>query len=343
MANYSAAQTFIYSNQNGLPALGPPGGALAIDSENDDSFEVGDTEVIIFQSPPGLPPSTVSAQFAGTITVDGTEYPVFESARAYFLLDSEPSTISTPPATLTESDINAQDFAFCFLAGTMVATPDGERAVETLAIGDPILTADGRSVPVRWVGRQTVFPPFAPERMLPVRIERGALDGMADRVIGADGEALGSTGPVPHRDLIVTADHGIMIAGPDGQGVVVNASALVNGTTIRFVEASELPQSVVYYHVETADHDAIVAEGAPAETFIDYHARRSFDNYAQYEALYGAERIVPEMALPRISSQRLLPDHVRAKLDIAENRTAEAMLDDAFEMAGKGTFAARAA
>ena len=336
MANYSAAQTFIYSNQNGFPVLGPPGEAVAIDSENDDSFEVGDTEQIIFEPPAGRPPITVDAQFVGTITVNGNEYPVFEDLRSYFLLDSNPSTIGTPPATLTASDITAQDFAFCFLAGTMVATPSGEVAVEALGIGDPILTADGRTVPVRWVGRQTVFPAFAPERMLPVRIERGALDGVADAVEG-------STGPVPHRDLIVTADHGMMIAGPDGQGVVVNASALVNGTTIRFVEASELPQSVIYYHVETADHDAIVAEGAPAETFIDYRSRQTFDNYAEYEALYGTERIVPEMARPRVSSQRLLPDHVRAQLNIAENRTAEAMLDDAFEMAGKGTFAARAA
>ena len=34
--------------------------------------------------------------------------------------------------------------AVCFFAGTMIACPDGERAVETLSIGDLVLTSDGR-------------------------------------------------------------------------------------------------------------------------------------------------------------------------------------------------------
>jgi hypothetical protein len=49
---------------------------------------------------------------------------------------------------------------FCFLAGTLIATPTGAVPVETLAIGDPILTADGRTVPVKWLGRQTLSTRF---------------------------------------------------------------------------------------------------------------------------------------------------------------------------------------
>ncbi|MEM6464441.1 MAG: right-handed parallel beta-helix repeat-containing protein, partial [Pseudomonadota bacterium] len=44
----------------------------------------------------------------------------------------------------------------CFARGTAIATPDGERRVEHLRIGDRVLTGDGRAVPARWIGRQTV-------------------------------------------------------------------------------------------------------------------------------------------------------------------------------------------
>ncbi len=49
----------------------------------------------------------------------------------------------------------------CFMAGTMIRTPNGEVAVETLKRGDLVLTNDGRSVPVDWLGIQTVSLRFA--------------------------------------------------------------------------------------------------------------------------------------------------------------------------------------
>ena len=49
--------------------------------------------------------------------------------------------------------------AICFMAGTSVATPDGDIAVEKLSLGQLVRTADGGSAPVRWIGRQTIFAP----------------------------------------------------------------------------------------------------------------------------------------------------------------------------------------
>ncbi|NKX43989.1 hypothetical protein [Roseicyclus persicicus] len=60
----------------------------------------------------------------------------------------------------------------------------------------------------------------------------------------------------------------------------------------------------------------IVANGAPAETFIDYVGRQVFDNYAEYVALYGEERIITEAPYPRISTPRLLPSALKARLGI---------------------------
>lgn len=195
----------------------------------------------------------------------------------------------------TDTNINFTTwgtYTYCFAAGTGIATPSGEVAVEALAIGDKVLTADGRTIPVRWIGRQMVSNLFAGERARPVLIRAGALgDGL------------------PRADLTVTADHGMVI-----DGLVINAGALVNGTTITSVPLAELPATVTYYHVETADHHVILANGAPAETFVDYAGRAAFDNYAEYLALYGAPQMIAELRAPRITSARLLPASIRARL-----------------------------
>lgn len=110
----------------------------------------------------------------------------------------------------------------CFREGTPIATPAAERPVEALGPGDPVLTADGRVVPVKWIGRQTRMVTFSGDAVCPVRIRAGAL---ADNV--------------PHADLDVTADHGMLV-----DGLVVNAGALVNGTSVVRVPASELPARI---------------------------------------------------------------------------------------------------
>jgi hypothetical protein len=203
---------------------------------------------------------------------------------------SDPATFSL--ANFPLSSVDSSAFTVCFAAGTLIATPKGEAAVETLQIGDLIRTADGRSVPVKWIGRQTVQKLFAGERARPVRVAAGAL--------GCG---------LPHTDLVLTADHALIL-----DGFAINAGALVNGTTITLEPLASLPDRVTYYHVETEDHDIILANGTPAETFVDYVGRQAFDNHAEYAELYGDERIIAEMPLPRISTARLVPPALRNRL-----------------------------
>ncbi|MFW2544443.1 Hint domain-containing protein [Primorskyibacter sp. 2E107] len=185
-------------------------------------------------------------------------------------------------------------FPTCFATGTEIATQCGSKTVETLEIGDMVATHGGSFVPVKWVGRQKLVSVFARHKAQPVRFRAGSLgDGL------------------PHTDLMVTGDHGMLL-----DGLVINASALVNGTTVDWVPLSELANEVTYFHIETADHNVILANGAEAETFVDPVGRRQFDNYQEYLDLYGVERIVPEMNHPRITSARLLPDKLKTRLGI---------------------------
>ena len=68
-----------------------------------------------------------------------------------------------------------------------------------------------------------------------------------------------------------------------------------------------MPTKFVWWRVELEEHRCVVANGVPAESFIDYVGRSGFDNYDEYLGLAGADRLIPEMPFARISARRLLP------------------------------------
>ena len=279
MATYAYVDVARFTNIDGTfvnGALLGESGTLN-DGEDDNTFEGVETVE------GGFRPSQL---YEGFVEIGGQQWPAFSGPPGELFVYF--ATPVTPPLNFTV--VNPFPFTVCFAPGTAIATPEGAVAVEALSIGDPVLTADGRTVPVKWVGRQTRAPLFQRIRM--IRVAAGAL---ADRL--------------PLRDLVLTADHALLI-----DGLLINAGALVNGTTI--TELRDLPERVTVYHVETEAHDVILAEGTPAETFIDYAGRQAFDNYAEYVALYGADRAIAENPAPRISSARMLPAALCARLGI---------------------------
>jgi hypothetical protein len=219
---------------------------------------------------------------AGFIAQAGTNY--------YYItnnLITLPATSSRPLLTLkTESG----DTTICFMPDTHIRTPAGDIAIEDLSVGDLVLTHDGRCLPVRWIGRQTIAGRFTDERRLPIRIREGALGGN-----------------VPCRDLLVSSDHALLV-----DDVLINAGALINGTSI--VRERAVPVIFTYNHVELDDHSLVIAENTPAETFVDNVDRSNFDNWREYEALYPDGKAVVEMAYPRAKSCRQIPRAIREKL-----------------------------
>ena len=89
--------------------------------------------------------------------------------------------------------------------------------------------------------------------MAPIRIRRGAF---ADNM--------------PHTDLLVSPDHAIFV-----DGKLICARQLVNGTTIRQEKGWT---SVEYFHVELDAHAILLAEGLPAESYLDTGNRGFFAN-----------------------------------------------------------------
>ncbi len=152
----------------------------------------------------------------------------------------------------------------CFRAGTQILTPDGPRSVERLREGDLVVTHDGETQPLIWVGERWVdcdrHP--HPETVLPVLIEQGAF------------------GPgVPSRDLCVSPDHAIFCSG-----VLIPAKHLMNGSSIRQIDTPD----ITYHHIELAQHNVVWAETLPVETYLDCGNRHNFAHQDGLLALHAS-------------------------------------------------------
>jgi hypothetical protein len=179
----------------------------------------------------------------------------------------------------------------CFCSGTLIRTECGEVAIETLAIGDRVVTASGESRRVEWIGRRKIAARFAkPLTVWPVRIKAGAL---------AEG--------TPSRDLLVSPDHAILV-----DDVLIQAGALVNGNSI--VHETRVAETFTYYHVELIDHSLIFVENTLAETFVDNIDRLGFDNWAEHEALFPNGNAISEMSYPRAEAHRQVPRSIHEQL-----------------------------
>ena len=143
----------------------------------------------------------------------------------------------------TNTDVSI-DLA-CFAAGTCILTAAGEIAVEALRPGAPVVSLTHRRlVRVKWVGARAAG--GAPL----VRIAPGAF--------GAG---------MPHRALQLSPDHAVFAAG-----ALLPVRHLVNGGAIAAVAARD----VVYFHVELEEHAVLVADGLPAESYLDTGNRAGF-------------------------------------------------------------------
>lgn len=143
----------------------------------------------------------------------------------------------------------------CFARGTLIETPEGPRAIETLDEGDLVTTLDDGAQPIRWIGRMRVSG-RSPEHA-PVRIRRGAIGNV--------------------RDLWVSQNHRMVVSGPMAEllfgepEVLVAAKHLCNDDTIRIVPCD----SVEYWHFLFDRHQIVFAEACPAESL--YPGQQSLD------------------------------------------------------------------
>jgi hypothetical protein len=126
-----------------------------------------------------------------------------------------------------------------------------------LAVGDQVqVLLDGPAAPIVWIGKRTVDCSRHPRPPLawPVRISANAF------------------GPGhPRWDLYLSPNHAVYVGE-----VLIPAKQLINGTSIAQVPMDH----VTYYHIELPNHDVVLAEGLPVESYLDTGDRSSFASTA---------------------------------------------------------------
>jgi hypothetical protein len=169
----------------------------------------------------------------------------------------------------------------CFLKGTRIWTPHGERKVEDLRINDLVVTSSGEAKPIQWVwGRrfERQYGQKWPEEIAPIRVAPSAL------------------GPnTPHRELFLSRYHCLYL-----DGVLIPVVDLLNSSTITRGSAEEL-REIEYFHFKLERHSVIYAEGAACETLRAVTAVNSdIVEFEEYRRLYGESSLPDEPAAPML-------------------------------------------
>lgn len=171
----------------------------------------------------------------------------------------------------------------CYCAGTLIGTPDGARAVESLSAGDMVLTADHGPQPILWIGHRDFCAGDlgAHPYLLPVRIAAGAL-----------GNGL------PRRDLVVSPQHRMLLRSPIAARICGSEEVMVPAKKLLSVPGIALAgdlDRVSYWHFACARHEVVFADGAPSETlFPGPEALRFLGEEGARELL----AILPQVAEP---------------------------------------------
>lgn len=148
---------------------------------------------------------------------------------------------------LTDIAIVNVDTIPCFVAGTMILTPEGERRVETLVPGDMVMTRDDGPRPLRWIGRRVVR---ARDGFAPVRIEQNTFGR--------------------HRTILVSPQHRVLVSGSRAElyfgeaEVLVAAKHLVDGRRVTVCEGGW----VEYVHLLFDKHEIVWSDGLLTESFL---------------------------------------------------------------------------
>jgi hypothetical protein len=181
--------------------------------------------------------------------------------------DNTDLTVRTITMTgATGDDLTTDTTALiCFAKGTEILTIEGPEKIETLRVGDIVLTKDNGLRPIRWIGMRTVQGTGA---FAPVVIRKG--------VYGAT------------KDLFVSQQHRILLAHPRNQlmfaydEVLAAAKHLVDGDRVFIREVNW----ITYFHFLCDDHEIVFSNSVATESLLPGHpSQYGFSAAASTETL----------------------------------------------------------
>ena len=166
------------------------------------------------------------------------------------------------------------DFQPCFAGGTLIRTDRGDVAVEDLAEGDLVLTADHGLQPIRWIGRRALSAADLARMpaMRPIRIRAGALGAGA-----------------PEADLMVSPQHRVLVRSRVAQRMFGTDEVLVAARQLCVLDGIDIAEDadgVDYVHILFDRHEVVLSNGARTEAlYTGPEALRGIDAAALEEIL----------------------------------------------------------
>lgn len=162
------------------------------------------------------------------------------------------------PDTGQAVNINYSDIEnviICFAPGTMIATPAGERAIETLREGDRVFTRDNGVQEIRWTGHRALSGSELDRdaSLRPIRIKAGTLGNN-----------------MPERDIVVSPNHRMLMSSErtamffDDREVLAAAKHL---TKMQGISKVKPARGITYHHILFDRHEVILGNGAWTESF----------------------------------------------------------------------------
>ncbi|MFW6684489.1 Hint domain-containing protein [Komagataeibacter intermedius] len=246
------------------------------------TIEIPDATAIASVSQSGSDTDIVTTT-GQTIQVQGDFYDYATQHNLFQSTSDGNLYISTTPMNSTGDN----GVLVCFLAGSMIATPDGAIAVEKIKENDTVLAlVNGQHVPrtVVWAGKAqaSVRAGVADDEAgYPVRIRQNAI---------SDG--------VPYKDMLITTEHCLFF-----NGRFIPARMLVNGRSVLYDYSIT---SYEYYHIELEEHAIIMADGMLTESYLDTGNRRAFQQAGQVIRIGGKFTTGHVMQQPRLASVAIL-------------------------------------
>ncbi|MBI6630636.1 Hint domain-containing protein [Pontibaca sp. S1109L] len=169
----------------------------------------------------------------------------------------------------------------CFAAGTLILTARGEAAVETLRVGDLVMTRDHGPQPIRWIGarRLDAATLAAQPKLRPIRIRAGALGDN-----------------IPASDLLVSPQHRVLVRSKIARRIFATDEVLVAAKQLLAIDGVETAQdieTVEYFHILFDRHQVVVSNGAETESlYTGPEALKSLGHAARAEIF----ALFPELA-----------------------------------------------
>lgn len=173
------------------------------------------------------------------------QFHLADNGNVFFVPDSTPSSFSQGGTARVVSYSGSQPAPPCFVSGTLIATPCGQRTVEDLRPGDHVRIPNGPPVPILWVGLRHLDAAALIKTPKHRPVELDFANGW--------------------EPLRLSPQHAVLVT-------VQNEEKLVRATHLAkfgFTGARQIrrPAPVTYHHILLPHHGLVLANGIWCESF----------------------------------------------------------------------------